>query len=106
MDTKLGEQVHHVGVRSEENVKASLDPVPVLVLPGRDLAAKDVSRFINSRLVARIGKVFCCSQSGQATCKRGSRQSSVSFSYTSHVYVPPMIATFFGEAAPLISLNF
>ena len=58
VQVELVEEVHDVGVRAEEDVQARLDPVPVLVLPGADLAAELRARLVDHGRVPRVGQVF------------------------------------------------
>ena len=65
LDVEFLEQVHHVGVRAEEDVKAGLDPIPVLVLPRRYLAAEHVPALEHDGNVTRICEVLCAREPSQ-----------------------------------------
>ena len=65
LDVELGEQVHHVRVRAEEDVKSGLDPVPVLVLPRGHLPAQHVAALEDDRLVAGVRQVLSARETGQ-----------------------------------------
>merc|ERR1719454_1721273 len=67
MDPELGEEVHHVWVRAEEDVQPCLDPVAVLVLPGTDLAAEHIPRLEDQRRVPRVREVLGAREAGEAT---------------------------------------
>ena len=68
MDVEFVEEAHHVGVGAEEDVEPRLDPVAVLVLPCRDLAAQDVPGLVDDGLMAGIGEVFRAGEPGEASC--------------------------------------
>lgn len=43
LDVKFGEQVHHVGIGAEEDVKSGFNPIAVFVLPCTYFSAEYIS---------------------------------------------------------------
>mmetsp|Transcript_15341 Transcript_15341/g.46134 ORF Transcript_15341/g.46134 Transcript_15341/m.46134 type:complete len:268 (-) Transcript_15341:321-1124(-) len=71
VDVELAEEVHHVRVGPEEDVQPRLDPVAVLVLPGRDLAAEHVTRLVDHRLVPGVDEVLGGGEAREAAADDG-----------------------------------
>mmetsp|Transcript_10213 Transcript_10213/g.20950 ORF Transcript_10213/g.20950 Transcript_10213/m.20950 type:complete len:296 (+) Transcript_10213:950-1837(+) len=67
VDSELVEEVHHVRVGPEENVKSGLDPVSVSVLPGRNFSAENVASFVHGGLVTGLSQIFGTSKSGKTS---------------------------------------
>mmetsp|Transcript_55422 Transcript_55422/g.80978 ORF Transcript_55422/g.80978 Transcript_55422/m.80978 type:complete len:524 (-) Transcript_55422:216-1787(-) len=65
MDAQFREEVHHVGIGTEEDMEASLNPVSIFVFPGRNFPAQNVTGFIHSCLVSRVGEVLGTREAGQ-----------------------------------------
>ena len=64
LDVQLGEEVHHVRVRPEENVQTSLDPIPILILPRAHLTPEHVSRLQHDRFVTSLRQILGARQAG------------------------------------------
>jgi len=43
MDVEFAKQIHHVGIRSEKYVQASLNPVSILILPRANFTTQHIS---------------------------------------------------------------
>mmetsp|Transcript_17306 Transcript_17306/g.41021 ORF Transcript_17306/g.41021 Transcript_17306/m.41021 type:complete len:329 (-) Transcript_17306:76-1062(-) len=71
MDTELSKNIHHVRVGTEEDMKSSLDPVSVLILPGRDLAAEDIAGLVDGGLVSSIDQILGAGETREATADDG-----------------------------------
>mmetsp|Transcript_46288 Transcript_46288/g.90372 ORF Transcript_46288/g.90372 Transcript_46288/m.90372 type:complete len:599 (+) Transcript_46288:263-2059(+) len=71
LDLQLLEQVHHVGVRAEEDVQARLDPVAVVVLPRGHLAAQDAPGLVDGGRVPGVREVLGARQPREAAADDG-----------------------------------
>ena len=69
--THLSKNIHHVRVGTEEDMKSSLDPVSVLILPGRDLAAEDIAGLVDGGLVSSIDQILGAGETREATADDG-----------------------------------
>jgi hypothetical protein len=59
LNAQFFEQLQHIGVGSEEDVKTGFVPVSVFIFPGGHFAPQNISSFQNYGSMTGIYQVFC-----------------------------------------------